>query len=226
MIGVVLSHFRVRAHVLGTELLVQCGRAWRQIRPRLFPNDDLSYDSLGHDEAYVRRVWYPGARVEFDGYGDIPLAHRRPTHPEDVLVLGGSRYDVIADPMSARNLLGLVQPFIFGSVRELFSQVVQSPGSHSAYVPAGTDMERSAGYVLCSNLHLAEPDKILLRDGSGEMHLMHVKDRFVLESVIAKEIKLGQQFHDLVVRLVLDNPFQAPGMPESRCYPVISHVMF
>lgn len=226
MIGVVLSHFRVRAHVLGTELLVQCGRAWRQIRPRLFPNEDLSYDSLGHSEAYVRQAWWPGARVEFDGYNDIPLAHRRPTHPEDVLVLNGSHYDVITPPMSAQNLLGLVQPFTFGSVRELFPQLVQSPGSHSAYVPAGTAMERSAGYVRCSNLHLAEPDKILLRDGSGEMYLMHVKDRFVLESVIAKEIRLGQQFPDLVVRLVLDNPFQAPGMTGCHCYPVICHVVF
>jgi len=226
MIGVILSHFRVRAHVLGTELLVQCGRAWRQIRPRLFPNEDLPYDSLGHDEAYVRRAWYPGARVEFDGYGDIPLAHRRPTHPEDVLVLDGSHYSVITSPMPAQNLLGLVQPFTFGSVRELFPQLALSAGSHSAYVPAGTAMERSVGYVRCSNLHLAEPDKMLLRDGSGEMYLMHVKDRFVLEAVIAKEIKLGQQFRDLMVRFVLDDPYQGPEMPESRCYPVISHVVF
>ena len=231
--GTILSHIRMGARGFCTEILARDPKSGRlfQLRPRLPPNDNLLIDSFGYDEQTMSRYWVPGVGVGFAGLQRVELRHRRPTHPEDVNYVRGTKVQFYTGKIGAVQMCELAAPFTAASVRTLFPTIVR-PANARAYVVAGAVLGSSAGYVRCKFLNFIEGYNRTKQQNEMKAHIIDATDTsydvFIKDEVLLAEIKAGRIQSGWLVtnpflRLALAGPILVQD--EMRCYLMLSHLV-
>lgn len=199
--------------------------SWKQIRIRSYPNGPMYPTTVGLSDATIMADWKPGAVIKSTGYREVSGRHRRPTHPEDRLLLSP---EVIIDRHCSQDqLIRLVEKagIIHSGLGTLFPDLCES--NHKLYKLPDL-FDTSVGYVYCKDCKfwVDTYDKYRFKCLAGDTYVKGApfKDLHELNRLYnngSSEIYVG----DALVRFALAEPWASPYIGEERCYLMVSHVI-
>lgn len=227
MNGTILSHTKIGATTICTTIAVKENGVDRQIRARVAPNSPIPITHFGYSAANMNAFWVPGRVVDFDGFTEIPVAHRRSTHPEDVYIRNpqGARMDDIQ--LDPDNLTRVVAPFTHPTFRGLYPHLRIQTTNDKGWMDPTVTNRQSVGYVRCTVriLHSEPGGKHFVRvtDQARVSFVCRLKDELLIPRVQSQDIPPETTFRNVLVRFSLSDKVEV--YENWRCYVMLSHIV-